>query len=152
MAATDSMDLVALVRAHLEQASPDALRALVKTFAEAVMSAEAQVRCNAEYGEVDADRINSRNGYRPRTWDTRAGTIDLAVPKLRHGSYFPDWLLGRRRRAELALTTVVATSYLDAARREALRGDGDHRALKEPGLRDGKEPRRGGRGVQEPTA
>jgi putative transposase len=112
VAATDSMDLVALVRAHLEEASPDVLRALVKTFAEALMSAEAQVLCNAEYGEVSGERTNSRNGYRARDWDTRAGTIELALPKLRQGSYFPDWLLGRRRRAELALTTVVATSYL----------------------------------------
>jgi transposase-like protein len=59
-----------------------------------------------------SDRTNSRNGYRPRAWDTRAGTIDLAVPKLRSGSYFPDWLLERRRRAEAALISVVATSYL----------------------------------------
>ena len=88
------------------------LRALVKTFAEAVMSAEAQVLCGAEYGEVSDERTNSRNGYRTREWDTRAGTIELAVPKLRSGSYFPDWLLSRRRRAEQALVTVVATSYL----------------------------------------
>src|SRR5690348_14618967 len=53
-----------------------------------------------------------RNGYRLRDWDTRAGSISLAIPKLRHGSYFPDWLLKRRRRAEAALVTVVATSYL----------------------------------------
>ena len=55
---------------------------------------------------------NIRNGYRQREWDTRAGSISLAIPKLRHGSYFPDWLLERRRRAEAALVTVVATSYL----------------------------------------
>ena len=53
-----------------------------------------------------------RNGYRGREFDTRAGTLDLAIPKLRAGSYFPDWLLERRRRAERALTTVVATCYL----------------------------------------
>jgi putative transposase len=57
-------------------------------------------------------RTNTRNGYRRREWDTRAGSIGLAIPKLRHGSYFPDWLLERRRRAEAALVTVVATSYL----------------------------------------
>ncbi|PSK68011.1 hypothetical protein B0E53_00086 [Micromonospora sp. MH33] len=56
--------------------------------------------------------MNSRNGYRVREWDTRAGTIDLAIPKLRQGSYFPDWLLTHRRRAEQALVSVVATSYL----------------------------------------
>ena len=53
-----------------------------------------------------------RNGYRPREFDTRTGTLDVAIPKLRAGSYFPEWLLERRRRAERALTTVVATCYL----------------------------------------
>jgi transposase-like protein len=56
--------------------------------------------------------VNSRNGYRLRDWDTRAGSIELAIPKLRTGSYFPEWLLERRRRAEQALVSVVATSYL----------------------------------------
>ncbi len=56
--------------------------------------------------------MNSRNGYRRREWDTRAGTVELAVPKLRQGTYYPEWLLERRRRAERALATVVATSYL----------------------------------------
>ena len=75
------------------------------------MDAEAEVRCNAGYGEVTPDRVNSRNGYRRREWDTRAGTIGLAIPKLREGSYFPEFL-GHRRRAERALASVVATSYL----------------------------------------
>jgi transposase-like protein len=56
--------------------------------------------------------VNSRNGYRAREWDTRVGTIEVAIPKLRSGSYFPDWLLTHRRRAEQALVSVVATSYL----------------------------------------
>src|SRR5699024_7537751 len=55
---------------------------------------------------------NRRNGYRPRRFDTRAGSLQVAIPKLREGSYFPDWLLERRRRAERALTSVVATCYL----------------------------------------
>jgi transposase-like protein len=55
--------------------------------------------------------LRTRNGYRRREWDTRAGTIELAIPELRHGSYYPEWLL-ERRRAEQALATVVATSYL----------------------------------------
>jgi transposase-like protein len=58
------------------------------------------------------ERVNVRNGYRHRDFDTRAGTLDVAIPKLRSGSYFPDWLLERRRRAEAALTSVVATCYL----------------------------------------
>ncbi|MBE1485610.1 hypothetical protein H4W31_001248 [Plantactinospora soyae] len=85
---------------------------MVKTFAQALMSAEADAICGAPYGQRSEERVNSRNGYRAREWDTRAGTIDLAVPKLRTGSYFPDWLLTHRRRAEQALVSVVATSYL----------------------------------------
>ena len=85
---------------------------MVKTFAEALMSAEADAICGAPYGQRSDERANQRNGYRPREWDTRAGTIELAIPKLRKGSYFPDWLLTHRRRAEQALVSVVATSYL----------------------------------------
>jgi transposase-like protein len=80
--------------------------------AEALMSAEADSLCGAAYGERSDERTNSRNGYRKREWDTRAGTVQLAIPKLRSGSYFPDWLLERRRRAEQALISVIATSYL----------------------------------------
>jgi hypothetical protein len=69
-------------------ASPDLLRAMVKTFAAALMSAEADALCNAEYGQVSDERVNQRNGYRPRGWDTRAGTVDLAAPKLRQGGCF----------------------------------------------------------------
>lgn len=97
---------------ELVAASPDLLGSMVKAFAEALMSAEADGVCGAEYGEISPDRTNRRNGYRMREWDTRAGTIDLAIPKLRSGSYFPEWLLTRRRRAEQALISVVATSYL----------------------------------------
>ncbi|CAL9448945.1 hypothetical protein SUDANB145_02401 [Streptomyces sp. enrichment culture] len=85
---------------------------MVKTFADALMSAEADALCNAEYGQVSYERVNRRNGYRPHEWDTRAGTVELAVPKLRQGSYFPHWLLERRRWAEQALISVVATAYL----------------------------------------
>src|ERR671929_1155318 len=85
---------------------------MVKTFAEALMSAEADAICGAPYGQRSEDRVNSRNGYRSREWDTRAGTIELAIPKLRQGSFFPDWLLTHRRHAEQALVTVVATAYL----------------------------------------
>jgi putative transposase len=70
------------------------------------------VVCGAEYGTVSEERVNRRNGYRHRDFDTRAGTIDVAVPKLRQGSYCPEWLLERRKRAERALTSVVATCYL----------------------------------------
>ena len=112
MTAPPSIDLSGFLDEQLSQASPDLLRSMVKSFAEALMSAEADALCGAGYGERSEDRSNHRNGYRPRRWDTRTGSIDVAIPKLRQGSYFPDWLLQRRRRAEAALVTVVATSYL----------------------------------------
>jgi transposase-like protein len=112
MADVTSVDLARRVGEDLEQASPDLLRAMVQAFAEALMSAEADAVCGAPHGQVSEDRVNRRNGYRERRWDTRAGTIGLAVPKLRQGSYFPEWLLERRRRSEQALISVVAASYL----------------------------------------
>src|SRR5690242_3903091 len=112
MAAGPSIDVTGWLEEQLAQASPDLLRSMVQTFAEALMGAEADAVCGAGYGERSAERTNTRNGYRRREWDTRAGSIDLAIPRLRRGSYFPDWLLERRRRAEAALVTVVATSCL----------------------------------------
>jgi transposase-like protein len=97
---------------QIDRADPDLLRSMMKMFVQSMMSAEADAICGAPYRERDQDRVNSRNGYRPREWDTRVGTMDLAIPKLRSGSYFPDWLLEHRKRAERALTTVVATCYL----------------------------------------
>jgi len=95
----------------LTAASPDLLREMIRAFAQKMMDAEVETACGAGYGEVSPARVNSRNGYRPREWDTRAGTVELAIPKLRHGSYFPSFL-EHRRRAERALASVVATSYL----------------------------------------
>jgi hypothetical protein len=98
MTAPDSLPPRALAEDSLDAASPDLLRAMVKTFADALMSAEADAFCNAEYGQVSDERVNHRNGYRPREWDTRAGTVELAIPKLRSGSYFPHWLPARHLR------------------------------------------------------
>ena len=110
MAAAPSIDMSGWLEEQLTQASPDLLRSMVKTFTEALMSAEADAVCGAPYRQRGEERVNCRNGYRVR--DTRAGSVDLSIPKLRSGSYFPDWLLERRRRAEAALVSVVATSYL----------------------------------------
>jgi transposase-like protein len=112
MAADNSVDPAEWIAEQIGACEPDLLRSMVKTMAEALMSAEADVVCGAGYGERSDGRVNRRNGYRSRDWDTRAGTVELAVPKLRSGSYFPEWLLERRRRAEQALVSVVATSYL----------------------------------------
>jgi putative transposase len=97
---------------QIDRAEPDLLRAMLETFVQALMGAEADAICGAPFGARTDERVNTRNGYRPREWDTGAGTIELAIPKLRSGSYYPDWLLERRKRAERALTTVVATCYL----------------------------------------
>jgi putative transposase len=114
MAARPSVDhdIVGWMQEQLEQASPDLLRQMVQIFAESLMGVEAEALCNAGYRERSNDRVNWRNGYRPRGWDTRVGSIELAIPKVRWGSYFPEWLLERRRRSEAALVSVVATSYL----------------------------------------
>ena len=96
----------------LSDASPDLMRDLLATVINALLSTEADAVCGAEYGTASPERVNSRNGYRHRELDTRVGTIDVAVPKLRTGTYFPEWLLERRKRAESALVSVVATCYL----------------------------------------
>ena len=107
-----TMDVSSWLRKQLEETSPDLLRVMVKDFAEALMSADADAVCGAGYGERSPERVNRRNGYRERDWDTRVGSIELAVPKLREGSYFPDWLLQPRRRAEQAFVSVIADAYL----------------------------------------
>src|SRR5438093_11789223 len=100
------MDPIVWLRKHLEEADTDLLREMARTFIQTLMSAEADALCGAPYGERSPERSNRRNGYRPRPFDTRAGTLDLSVPKLRTGSYFPSWLLEPRRRAERALVQV----------------------------------------------
>jgi transposase-like protein len=112
MTANPIIDPDVFLHEQLAQASPDLMRELLTTFINALLSAQADSVCGADYGTRSADRVNSRNGYRHRDLDTRAGTLDIAVPKLREGSFFPEWLLERHRRAEAALTTVVATCYL----------------------------------------
>ena len=112
MTAPTSIDPARFLHEQLAQASPDLMRELLSTFINALLSAEADAVCGAGWGQVSDERTNRRNGYRHRDLDTRVGTLDVAVPKLRSGSYFPEWLLTRRRRAEAALTSVVATCYL----------------------------------------
>jgi putative transposase len=107
-----TMDGLAWVRKQIEQADTDLLREMVNLFGERVMGEEADAICGAPYGEHSVERTTRRNGYRARAWDTRTGTIDLAVPKLREGSYFPDWLLEPRRRAKRAFVQVVCESYV----------------------------------------
>ncbi len=107
-----SMRLEDWIRKGLEEHGEDLLREMVKAVVQVLMGAQADALCGADYGVRSQKRINQRNGYRSRAWDTRVGTVELAIPKLRQGSYFPDWLLEPRRRAERALFSVVAESYV----------------------------------------
>jgi hypothetical protein len=107
----DNMDLMELLR-KAETGDVDFLRDGIRLLAQQLMEAEVSQLTGAERGERSPDRITYRNGYRPRAWDTRAGTIDLAVPRLRTGSYLPGFLEPRRR-AERALTAVVAQAYVE---------------------------------------
>ena len=108
----NNMDALEWLRKQLDGEGSDLLREMVASFAARLMAAEVDVVCNAGYGEVTPERTNSRNGYRHRALDTRVGTIDVAVPKLREGTYRPDWLFEPRRRAERALVAVVAECYV----------------------------------------
>lgn len=97
----DFIDPEKFLSDQLAAASPDLLRSMLGTFIAALMGAEADSLCGAGYGERSDNRANSRNGYRHRDFDTRAGTLDVSIPKLRQGSYFPDWLLELLRSPDL---------------------------------------------------
>jgi putative transposase len=107
-----TMNALEELRKLIEEGDAGLLRTMVGQMVEALMGAEVEALCGAGYKERHPERANRRNGYRERTWDTRAGTIELSLPKLREGSYYPDWLLAPRKRSEQALTAVIADAYL----------------------------------------
>ncbi|SMY13329.1 Transposase, Mutator family, partial [Brevibacterium jeotgali] len=134
--------------------SPDMMRTLLQTMINTLLSADADAVVGAEWGKPSPDRSTRRNGYRHRDLDTRVGTLDVAVPKLRQGTYFPEWLLERRKRAESALITFVADCYLAGVstrrmaprmhasrtshpRLPARQDSGDQRLVEVSGLEDG---------------
>jgi putative transposase len=112
MTAPHIVDPAGLLGEALAEASPDLMRHLLQSIINSLLSADADAVVGAEYGRPSPGRVAQRNGYRHRPLDTRVGTIDVAIPKLRQGTYFPHWLLERRKRAEAALITVVADCYL----------------------------------------
>ena len=108
--ATDKMALAELLR-KAQEPETDFLRETVGWLVQELMEAEVSAQIGAERYERSAERDNQRNGFRKRDWDTRVGTLELAIPKLRTGSYFPSWLEPRRR-VEQALVAVVAEAYV----------------------------------------
>ena len=112
----ERMDLLELLRKGGMDGDVDflreALRVLVEGIVEGIMDVEVSSRIGAEYGELCPERVTQRNGYRSRAWDTRVGTMDLHIPKLREGSYFPS-LLEPRRRSERALLAVIQQAYVE---------------------------------------
>lgn len=112
MAERPRMTAAQLADKLLADEHADVLRESVAWMAAQLMDADVAARIGAELGERSPDRLTHRNGYRPRAWETRVGEIELAIPKLRQGSYFPSFLEPRRR-AEQALVAVVQEAYVN---------------------------------------
>src|SRR5512132_391501 len=111
MAGRDRMTIEEVVRKVLRDEHADVIRESVRAVAQEIMEAEVSELIGAQHGERTDDRATHRNGYRPRRWDTRAGEIELQIPKIRQGSYFPSFLEPRRR-SEQALLAVVQQAYV----------------------------------------
>src|ERR671916_1105177 len=111
MAGRDRMTIEEVVRQVLRDEHGDVIRESVRAVAQELMEAEISELIGAQRGERTEDRATHRNGYRPRRWDTRAGEIELQIPKIRQGSYFPSFLQPRKR-SEQALVAVVQQAYV----------------------------------------
>ena len=110
------MDLRALME---KSADADLLREMIGFAAERLMELEVGAKTGADYGEKSSDRLAQRNGYRDRDWQTRAGSVELRIPRLRTGSYFPSFLEPRRS-VEKALTAVIQEAYIHGVSTRAM--------------------------------
>jgi transposase-like protein len=106
------MALVVRLEQAVSSGEPDVVREALGWAIEELMEAEVTERLGAGPHERTPDRTGQRNGHRPRLFDSRAGALELAIPKLRTGSYFPDWLVEPRRRAERALVAHIQVAYV----------------------------------------
>ncbi len=109
---TPTMDALDIIRKHAGEADIDFLRETLQVVLHAVMDADVSQQIGAGLHEHTSDRAAYRNGYRPRRWDTRTGSIDLRIPKLREGTYLPAFLEPRRR-SEQALLAVIQQAYIE---------------------------------------
>ena len=134
--AVSKMELLELLR-KADGADVDFLREGVRVLAQALMDAEVSAQIGAEHSQRNPERVTHRNGYRARDWDTRVGTVELQIPRVREGSYLPSFLEPRRR-AERALAAVVAQCYVEgvSTRRveDIAQAMGHHQPVQVPGL------------------
>lgn len=144
---TTNKRTMALTELAEKGADVDLLREMIQFVAQRLMDMDVDTLCGAGYGERTAERINHRNGYRPRLWDTRAGSVDLEIPRLRKGSYFPGFLQPRRT-GEKALVAVIQEAYIQGGLHplggragQVVRYDGHQQ---EPGLKIVRADRRAG--------
>ena len=145
MTAPHIVDPAGLLGEALSEASPDMMRHLLQTMINTLLCADADAVVGAEWGKPSRDRTAQRNGYRHRDLDTRVGTVDVAIPKLRSGTYFPEWLLERRKRAESALITdgrrLLPRRGQHPADGQAGQDLGHQCPVEVPGVPDGRGPR-----------
>src|SRR3954454_2022333 len=137
MTASERIDLLGVLRKIGLDQDADFLREGVRVLSQALMEAEVSAQLGAERHERTPERTGQRNGYRERRWDTRVGTIDLQVPRVRDGRYFPS-LLEPRKRAERALAAEVQEAYVQGV--SARRVDDVMQALGMPGTSKSQLP------------
>ena len=114
----NSMDLLELLRKRGMDGDVDFLQEALQVLVEGIMDAEVSAQIGAQHGERNPERITHCNGYRNRPWDTPVGTMELRIPRIREGSYFPS-LLEPRRRSEKALLAVIQQAYVGVSTRRA---------------------------------
>ena len=147
MAERPRMTAAQLADKLLADEHADVLRESVAWMAAQLMETDVAARIGAELGERSSDRLTHRNGYRPRAWETRVGEIELAIPKLRQGSYFPSFLEPRRAGAGRGGAGGLCQRGLDPQGRPAGRPARPAPPEQGPGLQDVSRPGRAGPGV-----
>ena len=107
-----TIDVIGYLHKLALEPDSDFVRESLKVITQLMMEADVTEQIGARKHERAAERTNQRNGYRTRKWETRVGEMELGIPKLRRGSYYPDWLLEPRRPAERALVNVIQQAYI----------------------------------------